>query len=129
MTRKEQTSYFLPKVQLTDKNVMIDGQKMINDQQVKNDLRTYDIIRKNTTGQGDDYTTGRLLGCPYFKEHYKIITTDLSKQQALHPDPKAIKQINFNGNLAQGGQSAMFFIIEEAKETIIDFSRGTMIVL
>ena len=108
---------------------MIDGQKMINDQQVKNDLRTYDIIRKNTTGQGDDYTTGRLLGCPYFKEHYKIITTDLSKQQALHADPKAIKQINFTGNLAQDGQSAMFFIIKEAKETIIDFSRGTMIVL
>ena len=48
---------------------------------------------------------------------------DFSKQQALHADPKTIKQINFTGNLAQ--QVTMIFIIEEAKETLLDFSQGT----
>ena len=58
-----------------------------------------------------------------------MITIDLSKQNSLDPDPKAIQQINFTGNLEGGGQAAMCFIIEEAKETILDFSRGTVRVL
>ena len=51
---------------------------------------------------------------------------DLSKQQALDADPKAIQQINFTGNLDQDECATMFFIIEEAKETILDFSQGTV---
>ena len=53
---------------------------------------------------------------------------DLSKQQELDADPKAIQQINFTGNLAWEGNASikMFFIIEEAKETILDFSEGTV---
>ena len=43
------------------------------DQPVKSDLRTYDNIRKTTTGQGDEYTTGFLLAYPYFKEHHEMI--------------------------------------------------------
>ena len=52
---------------------------------------------------------------------FKII--DLSKQQALDADPKAIKQINFIGNVDRAGIITMFFIIEEPKETILDFSQ------
>ena len=52
------------------------------DQSVKNDLRTYGNIRKITTGQGDDETTGCLLDYPCFKKHYKMIAIVLSKQQA-----------------------------------------------
>ena len=52
------------------------------------------------------------------KEHYKMIAKDLSKQQALDADPKAMHQITFTGNLDQAGNTTMFFIIEEAKETI-----------
>ena len=52
-----------------------------------------------------------------------MIAIDLKKQQALDADPKAIRQINFTGNLDRGGQTAMFFIIEETKETILDFSQ------
>ena len=52
-----------------------------------------------TTGQGDYYTTGCLLDYPYFKEHDKVIATDLSKQQTLNSDLKAIQQINFTGSL------------------------------
>ena len=58
-----------------------------------------------------------------------MIAIDLSKQKALYADPKAIQQINFIGNLDRAGNTPMFFIIEEVKETIIDFSQGTARVL
>ena len=56
-------------------------------------LKTYENIRKIATGQGDDYTAGFLLDSSYFKDHYKMITIDLSKQKALDADPRAIQQI------------------------------------
>ena len=55
-----------------------------------------------------------------------IIPTDLGKQQALDVDPKAIKQTNFTGNLNQRARAIIFFIIKEAKETIVDFSQETL---
>ena len=69
------------------------------DQPVKNYLRTYDNIRKIATVQEDDYIVGRLLDYPYFKKFYNMIATDLIKQQVLDPDPKAVQQINFTGNV------------------------------
>ena len=77
---------------------MIDGRNFL-DQPVKDDLRTYNNIRKIATGQGDHYTTGCLLDYPYFKECCKMLTIDLNKQQTLYADPKAIQLINFTGNL------------------------------
>ena len=106
---------------------MIDG-KNIFDQAVKNDLRTYNV-GKIAADDGDDYTTGCLLNYPSFKEHYKQIAIDLSKQQAFDADPKGMQQINFTRNLDQDGNTAIFFIIEEVKETILDFSQGTVRVL
>ena len=61
------------------------------------------IIVNISTGQGDDYTTGCLLDYIYFKSHYKMIAVDLSKQQAVDADPKAIQQINFTANLDRAG--------------------------
>ena len=58
-----------------------------------------------------------------------MIAIDLSKQQPYDADPKAIQQINFIGNLDQEKGATMFFMIEEAKETILDFSKGTVRVL
>ena len=58
---------------------MIDGQNVF-DQPVKIDLRTYGKFRKITIGQGNDYTTSCLLDYPLFKEDYKFIAIDLSKQ-------------------------------------------------
>ena len=92
-------------------------------------MRTYDNIRKIATGQGDDYTTGCLLDYNYFNNCYKMIATDLSNQQALDADPKAIQQIKFIGNLDRAENGTMFFIIEEAKETVLDFSQRTVKVL
>ena len=55
-----------------------------------------------------------------------MIAVYLSKQQALDADPKAIQQISFTANLDWEENTTMFFIIEEAKETILDFSQGTV---
>ena len=81
------------------------------------------------TGQGDDCTAGCLLDYPYFKENYEMIAKDLSKQQALDADTRAIQQIDFAVNLDRAENTTMFFVIEESKETVSDFSQGTVRVL
>ena len=91
--------------------------------------KTYEKIRKIYTGQGDDYTTCCLLDYPYFNENYTMIAIDLSKQQALDADPRAIQQVNFTVNSERAEGATMFFIIEKAKETVLDFSQGTVKVL
>ena len=58
-----------------------------------------------------------------------MIAINLSEHQVLHADPKAIQQINFTANLAQEGRTAMYIITEEAKETILGFSKRTVILL
>ena len=58
-----------------------------------------------------------------------MIAIDLSKQQALDANPRAIQQINFTANLERDEDTTMFFIIEEAKETVLGFSQGTVKVL
>ena len=126
--RTSHSTYYLPKVEIKDYNVMIDGRNFF-DQPINSMTKTYENIRKIATGQGDDYTTGCLLDYPYFKDHYKMIAIDLSKQQALDANPRAIQQINFTANLDRAGNTTMFFIIEEAKETVLDFSQETVKVL
>ena len=64
--------------------------KTFFDQPINSDLKTYENIRKIASGQGDDYTTGCLLDYSYFKENYRMIAIDLSKQQVLDADPRAI---------------------------------------
>ena len=104
-------------------------EKNLFDQSIKNDKITYENIRKIATDQGDDYTTGCLLNYAYFKNYYKMIAIDLSKQQALDADPRAIQQINFTANLDRAGNTRIYFILEVAKETVLDFSKGTLKIL
>ena len=111
---------------------MINEQKIF-DQPIKDDLVT---LANNqlcnhllATGQGDDYTTGYLLEYSYFKNYYKMIAINLSKQQALNRDPKTIQQVNFAANLNREGQMAIYFANEKAKQTVLDFSLGTVRVL
>ena len=118
--RESYKQYYLSTVEIKGCNVIIDG-KSFFDQPIKNDLKTYDNIRKIATDQGDDYTTGCFLGYPYLKKYYELIAIDLSKQQKLDADPKAIQQINFTGNLSRAEGATMFFIIEEGKETNFRF--------
>ena len=120
--------YNLPTVEIKDCNVMINGVNFF-DQPIKNNKVTYENVRKIATGQGDDYTTGCLLNYQYINNAYKMIAVDLSKQQTLDADPRAIQQINFTANLDRGGNTRFCLILKEAKETILDFSQGTVKVL
>ena len=105
---------------------MIDGRDFFN-QTIKNCLRTYDNIQKVATGQGNDYTAEWYY--PHFEEYYKLKCNVLTKEQKLDADPKTIQQINFIGNFNRAESATILFIIEEVKETILDFSEGTVKVL
>ena len=121
--RRSYTRYYLPLVEIKDYNVIIDRRNVF-DKPVKYNLITHDSIRKIATGQGDDYTTGCLLDHHYFNNYYKI-----GFGLALDANPKAIQQINFTANLNQDENTTTLFIIEEVKETILDFSQETVKVL
>ena len=118
--RTSHSTYYLPKVEIKDYNVMIEGSNFF-DQPINSMNKTYENIRKIATGKGDDYTTGCLLDYPYLKENYKMIATDLSKQQAFDADPRKIQQINFTADLDRDGNITIFFIIEKEKKTIFEF--------
>ena len=120
--RTSNKRYYIPNVEIKDYNVMIDGKNFF-DQPVKNDNVTYENIRKIATSQGDDYTTDCLLDYIYFKNYYKMIAVDLSKQQALDAGPKAIQEINFAANLDKEGNTRFYFILEESKETVFEFHK------
>ena len=90
--------YFLPRVKLEDYNIEID-QKNFYDQPINDSIKQYDEIRKVSTGQGDDYTTGSLLDFAYFKINCRLIAADLSKQKALDADSRVIQQIVFTGKI------------------------------
>ena len=107
---------------------MIDEKNCL-DQPVKNNKVTYETVRKIASGKGYDYTSGCLLDYIYFKNHQKMIVVDLSKQQALDADPKAIQQVIFTANLDRAENKRIYFILDEAKETVLDFSQGTVKVL
>ena len=123
--RTSAKGHYLPNVELKDYNVMINGENFF-DQPVKDNKVTYGNIRKIATGQGNDYTTRCLLDYPYSKDSYNMIAIDLSKQQALDADPRATQQINFTAKLDRARNTRIYFILEEAKETILDFSQGTV---
>ena len=95
-------------------------------------MKTQNNIRKIASGQEDDYTAGCLQDYPYFKEHYELISIDLSKQQVLDADPKAIQQMNFTGNLNhpnnQGqninDNTASFSLLKKQKNRFRFFTRN-----
>ena len=126
--RTSHSTYYLPKVEIKDYNVMIDGRNVF-DQPIDSMAKAYENIRKVAIGHGDDYTIGCILGYAYLKENYKMIAIDLSRQHELDVDPRAIQQINFTANLDRAVNTTIFFILEEAKETIFEFSQGAAIVL
>ena len=126
--RTSHSTYYLPKVEIKDYNVMRDGRNIF-DQPINSINKTYENIGKIATGKGDNYTTGCLLDYPYFKENYKMIAVDLSRQNELDAHPRAIQQINFTANLERAGNTTILFIIEEAKETVFEFSQSTVKVL
>ena len=91
-------------------------------------IKQYNEVRKISTGQGDDYTTGCWLDYIYFKDDFRRITADLSKQKALDADPKAIQQIIFTGQVDDEALIVLY-ILGKSKETILEFFKGTTKVL
>ena len=126
--RKVHSGYYLQNVEIKNYNVMINRVNFF-DQPIKDNKVTYENIIKAATGKGDDYTTGCLLDYPYFRDNYKMIAIDLRRQQALDPDPRKIQQINFTANLDRAEGAIVYFILEESKETKLNFIQGTVKVL
>ena len=107
------SKYYVPKVEIKDFNVLIDG-KSFFDVPVKNKEEAYEKIM--SISKNNDYTTGNLLDYEYFSKHYKLIAIDLSKQIELeNPDLK--QQINFIGRYARNEGVTMFSITEKSEET------------
>ena len=88
--RNNHTKYFLPRVNITNCNVLIDGRNFY-DQPINDMIKQCNKIRKIATGQADDCTTGCLLDYQYIKDHYNLIAIDLSKQKKLDADSRAIQ--------------------------------------
>ena len=86
-TRNSQRKYYLPRIDLNKYNVIIDG-KFFYDNPIESDIEKYRELKKVMIGKGKDYTTGSLLDYNYFKEHYKLVAVDLSKQKELDADPR-----------------------------------------
>ena len=94
-------------------------------------IKQYDEVRKVSAGHGDDCTTGSLLDYAYFKDNYRLIAVDLSKQKALDADLRAIQQIVFQGVVGgnDGIKIKLYTILEQSKETVLEFYKGTAKVL
>ena len=105
---------------------MIDGRNFY-DQPINDVLKQYDEVRKVSTGYGDDYATGCLLDYAYFKDNYRLIAVDLSKQKALDADLRAIQQIVFLEvvKVDAGTKIRLYTILEQSKETMLEFSKET----
>ena len=123
--------YFLPRVKIDNYNIEIDGRNFC-DQPINDSIKQYDEIRKISTGQGDDYTSGCLLENSHFEKNYRIFAVDLSKQKALDADSRVIQQIIFTGKIkatVANTRVIIFYVLEKSKETILEFSKGTTKVL
>ena len=107
--------YYVLNAEIKDFSVLIRG-KSFFDLPVKNEEDAYEKIIEMS--RNNDYTTGNLLDFAYFKENYRLIAIDLSKQTKLK-DPQ---QINFIGKLEnQANGATMFFIIKKSEETTFEF--------
>ena len=127
---KDNKTYFLPRGEIKNYNVLTDGRNFY-DQPINELITQYDEVRKVSTGYVYDYTTGFLLDCAYFKGNYKLLAVNLSKQKALDADPRAIQQIVFQGVVGgnDGTKVRLYTILEQSKETMLEFSKGTAKVL
>ena len=127
---KDNKKYFLPRGEIKNYNVLIDGRNFY-DQPINDLIKQYDEVRKVSTGQGDDYTTGCLLHYAYFEDNYRLIAVDLSKLKALAADPRTIQEILFQGVVRgdHGTKIRLYTILEQSKEIVLKFYKRTTKVL
>ena len=123
--RDDHRKYFLPRVNIKDYDVLIDGRSLY-DQNISDEIKMYDEVRKTALGKGDDYSAGCLLDFLYYKDHFKLVFCDLSKQAVLDSVPRAIQQIEFVYRLDDSENPEMLTVSEKEKQTILEFSRGSV---
>ena len=124
------TKYFLPRVYIKDYNVLIDGRNFY-DQNIFDDFKKYEELRKVMTGRGQDYTTGSLLDYHYWKNNYKLTCCDLIKQKVLASNPRVNQQVEFvykldNTRANPDTKAQVLTVLENEKETNLEFSKGTV---
>ena len=120
----------MPRIDIKDRNVLIDGRN-IYDQNISDDFEKYEELRKVMTRRREYYITGSLLDYNYWKNNYKLICCDLSKQKVLDSNPKVNQQIKFiyrldstrNDNQS-GNRAQILTVLEKEKETNLEFSKG-----
>ena len=120
--RNSFSKYYLPNVEIEDFNVLTDGKSFFY-LPVKNKEEAYEKIIEMSWN--NDYTTGNFFDFAYFKENYRLIAIDLSKQTKLK-DPQ---QTIFIGKLSNTRGATMFFIIEKSKETTFNFSQNSVTII
>ena len=121
---KDNKKYFLPREEIKKYNVLIDGRNFYN-QPINDLIKQYDEVRKDSTGHGDGYTS--LLDYAYFKDNYRLIAADLSKEKALDTHLIAIQQIVFQ-RIVGGDDNTkirLYTILEQSTETLLGFYKGT----
>ena len=117
------SDYYVPNARIEDFNILID-RKGFFDLPVKNEEEAYEKI--TDMNNNNDYTTGNLLDFANFKENYRLIAVDSSKQTKL----KDLQQIKFIGKLENQNHGATtFFIIEKSKETTFNFSENSVTII
>ena len=121
-SRYSYSNYYVPKVKISDFNVLIDGKRFF-DLPVKIEEEAYE--KSIDMSNNNDYTTGNVLDFAYFKKNYRVIAIDLSKQTKLK-DPK---QINFIGKRLRNTGAKIFFIIEKSEETTFNFSQNSATII
>ena len=116
--RNSFAKYFLPRVDIKEYNVLIDGRNFY-DQNISDDFEKYEELRKVMTGRGEDYTAGSLLDYDYWKNNYKLICSDLSKEKVLDSNPRIHQQIEFvyklDNTRAAPGTKAQILTIRKRK--------------
>ena len=117
--------YYVPKVEIKDFNVLIDG-KPFFEIPIKNKEEAYELIIEMS--KNNDYRAGNLLDYEFFSKYYRLIAIDLSKETELE-NLYLKQQINFIGRHERNEGATMFFIIEKKDEITFDFLQNSVTVV
>ena len=127
-TEESRRRYYLPRAEIKDYNVLIDGRNFY-DQNVNSSVVRYNKLLKMTTGRSEDYSTEYLLDYDYYIRDFNIVGIELSHQAVLDSDPKINEQIEFVYKLPSGNAAVnydLLTILEKEKQTVLKFSEGTV---
>ena len=120
-TQNSRTRYYLPRAEIKDYNVLIDGRNFY-DQNVNSSIVRYNELLKRTARRSEDYSTGCLLDYDYYLKDFNIAAIDLSHQAVLDSDPKVNQQIEFVYKLPREDNAIgcdLLTVLEKEKQTVL----------